>query len=189
MHRISVVLSCFALILLAPSLGFACGCIWEGEPLEKYDVAFRGTLMKSANDRPTEVCDVFKCYKGPSTYSVFKVNQVYKGDLGQEFIFHYYKGGMTSCSFDGFQDLGDEYLIFANKNKDGFYLKSPCDRYSRIKKEDLTPLWHPDGEIYINLISDLSDVDSLILREPENLKNYFKKAKIYKKINETSRRN
>ena len=117
-------------VLLSASLqAGACTCGREPakQALRYADVAFRGELIE---------------HRGGA--AVFRVDEVWKGDLGKTVEFEWRDGSHGDCNgfWPQFLKVGNKLLVFGTSDSHGFYRTSIClpTRFVSDVAEDLKEL-------------------------------------------------
>lgn len=187
-HSKSLAFALFLSLLLLSFDADACVCSSRGDPLDQYDIVFRGASVVSGTDYKGQIAGYFSGAKKPKHYTTFEVSQVFKGIPGQKVTVFYYKGGMTSCAFGGFEDK-TEYIIYSNKHENGYYTAGTCTPRTKVKnlKEYINPHSVPGSARLNTIIPALNAIDQLIEEHPNVLEFYLKKAEILEEINDFQR--
>ena len=126
-------------VLVLANAAQACSCIaiTPSEALANAHVVFRGTVIEVRDAERDIISDILQ---PPKHIAVFRVNRVWKGDVGERFeILIHFIPSSTACSEWGkFAVVGNELLVYARRSgAKGEYTTSFCYRTALVSNAAL----------------------------------------------------
>ncbi|HIF25008.1 MAG TPA: hypothetical protein EYG18_11540 [Micavibrio sp.] len=185
MRLIFTLIALLSFSLSESAYALSCISLSTQELLQKSDIIFLGVAQKSEAAKPTD-----KNFM-PNSYTRFKIDKIYKGDLNDTVDIHHHRKSSWPLKYE----KGTEYIIFANRSPEtDLYVTSRCT--PRLTADSLSPA-DPESRLLEGYAKrwaalethkgKLDALDALIKKFPNNAWLYVQKGEILEEFGDYRR--